>query len=157
MQVVPIVNENDAISVDEEAYGSFGDNDTLSAYVAGLVKADLLILLSDIEGLYTDDPRKNPNARFVHTVHTIDEELEHMAKGAGTRTGTGGMVTKIEAAKMAAASGTDMVIANGTSIYIINDIMAGKKVGTLFLADSPETENELAPVKDIYHRRKHLK
>ena len=81
MNVVPIVNENDAISVEEEAYGNFGDNDTMAAHVARLVEADLLILMSDIEGLYTDDPRKNPNARFVHTVRYIDEKLERMGKG----------------------------------------------------------------------------
>ena len=80
MKVVPIVNENDAISVDELAYGNFGDNDTLAANVAELVDADLLILMSDIEGLYTDDPKKNPNARFIHTVAEIDEKLEEMAK-----------------------------------------------------------------------------
>lgn len=99
MSVVPIVNENDAISVDEELYGNFGDNDTMAAYVASLVDADLLILMSDIEGLYTDDPKKNPNARFVHTVGKIDGELEKMGKGSGTGLGTGGMATKIEAAK----------------------------------------------------------
>lgn len=124
MNVVPIVNENDAISVEEEAYGNFGDNDTMAAHVARLVEADLLILMSDIEGLYTDDPRKNPNARFVHTVRYIDEKLERMGKGAGSAMGTGGMATKIEAAKVATKSGADMVIANGANICAINDIMA---------------------------------
>ncbi len=80
MNVVPIVNANDAISVDEDSYGNFGDNDTMSADVAALVEADLLIMMSDIEGLYTDDPRTNPAARFVHTVNRIDEELEKMEK-----------------------------------------------------------------------------
>ncbi len=136
MRVVPIVNENDAISVEEETYGNFGDNDTMAAHVARLVKADLLILMSDIEGLYTDDPRKNPNARFVHTVHYIDEKLEQMGKGAGSAAGTGGMATKIEAAKVATKSGADMVIANGSNIHNINDIMAGKKIGTLFVAET---------------------
>ena len=133
--VIPIVNENDAISVEEEAYGNFGDNDTMAAHVARLVEADLLILMSDIEGLYTDDPRKNPNARFVHTVRYIDEKLERMGKGAGSAMGTGGMATKIEAAKVATKSGADMVIANGANICAINDIMAGKKIGTLFMAE----------------------
>lgn len=96
MNVVPIVNANDAISVDEDSYGNFGDNDTMSADVAALVEADLLIMMSDIEGLYTDDPRTNPAARFVHTVNRIDEELEKMGKGAGSAVGTGGMATKIE-------------------------------------------------------------
>lgn len=134
MNVVPIVNENDAISVDEELYGNFGDNDTMAAHVAALVEADLLILMSDIEGLYTDDPRTNPYARFVHTVARIDKELARMGKGSGTALGTGGMATKIEAARIATGAGADMVIANGDNIYTINDIMAGKKTGTLFLS-----------------------
>ncbi len=155
MKVVPIVNENDAISVDEMSYGNFGDNDTLAAFVAELVDADLLILLSDIEGLYTDDPRKNPNARFIHTVTGIDKELEKMAKGASGDRGTGGMATKITAAKIATAAGADMVIANGKNIYTINDIMSGKKVGTLFLAGSHEInqELELAPEKAQFRRQ----
>lgn len=158
MNVVPIVNENDAISVDEERYGNFGDNDTMAAHVATLVHADLLILMSDIEGLYTDDPKENPNARFVHTVHYIDEELEQMGKGAGSTQGTGGMATKIQAAKIATQSGADMVIANGANIYTINDIMAGKKIGTLFAAseymqEENVPENELAPVREQYRRQ----
>lgn len=155
MNVVPIVNENDAISVDELSYGNFGDNDTLAAYVAKLVDADLLILMSDIEGLYTDDPKKNPNARFIHTVVGIDDKLEQMAKGASSDMGTGGMSTKIDAAKIATASGADMVIANGANIYSINDIMAGKKIGTLFLSreHGMALENELAPERAMYRRQ----
>lgn len=155
MKVVPIVNENDAISVAEENYGNFGDNDTMAAQVAALVEADLLILMSDIEGLYTDDPKKNPNARFVHTVGRIDRELENMGKGAGTELGTGGMATKIEAAKIATKAGADMVIANGHNIYSINDIMAGKKIGTLFLAACRDYkgENELAPAREEFRRQ----
>lgn len=155
MKVVPIVNENDAISVDEEMYGNFGDNDTMSAHVAALVDADLLILMSDIEGLYTDDPKKNPQARFVHTVGRIDRELEQMGKGAGTDAGTGGMATKIAAAKIATGAGTDMVIANGANIYTINDVMAGKKVGTLFVSrhSGYKGETELAPVKEQFRRQ----
>lgn len=161
MNVVPIVNANDAISVDEGGYGNFGDNDTMSADVAALVQADLLIMMSDIEGLYTDDPRINPQARFVHTVNCIDASLERMGKGAGSDLGTGGMATKIEAAKIATEAGADMVIANGDNIYAINDIMAGKKVGTLFLSRDRRQEggNELAPVREEFrrpakHRRK---
>ena len=155
MNVVPIVNENDAISVDELAYGNFGDNDTLAAYVAELVDADLLILMSDIDGLYTDDPKINPSARFIHTVRNIDENLENMAKGASTDFGTGGMATKISAAKIATASGADMVIANGNNIYLINDVMAGKKVGTLFLSEEHDRnlENELSPERAQYRRQ----
>jgi len=145
--VVPIVNENDAISVDELAYGNFGDNDTLAAYVTELVEADLLILMSDIEGLYTDDPKLNPSARFIHTVHHIDEQLEQMAKGATSDAGTGGMTTKIQAAKICAGVGADMIIANGENIYTINDVMAGKRVGTIFLSPS----NAECLSKDLTH------
>ena len=155
MNVVPIVNENDAISVDEELYGNFGDNDTMAAHVAALVEADLLILMSDIEGLYTDDPKDNPCARFVHTVGKIDRELEEMGKGAGTAVGTGGMATKIEAAKIATGAGADMVIASGDNIYTINDIMAGKKIGTLFLScgSGYTGKNELAPEREQFRRQ----
>lgn len=134
MNVIPIVNENDAISADESNYGNFGDNDTLSAYVTILVDADLLILMSDIDGLYTDDPRQNSEAEFIHTVEVIDENLEKMGKGAGSAVGTGGMATKIIAAKLATGCGADMVIANGNDIYHINDILNGEDVGTLFVA-----------------------
>lgn len=155
MKVIPIVNENDAISVDELLYGNFGDNDTLAANVAELVDADLLILMSDIEGLYTDDPKKNPNARFIHTVAKIDEELEKMGKGVSSDVGTGGMATKIRAAKIVTATGADMVIANGDNIYSINDIMAGKKVGTLFLSKEHGygLHNELAPETPKFRRQ----
>lgn len=138
MGVIPIVNENDAIAVDEDLYGVFGDNDTMAAQVAELVDADLLILMSDIDGLYTDDPKKNPNAKFIHTVCNVDENLEKMAKGAGSEHGTGGMRTKIEAAKIVMRAGADMVIANGDNIYIINDIMYGKEIGTLFVGQRQE-------------------
>ena len=154
MKVVPIVNENDVISMDELAYGVIGDNDTLAAYVTALVDADLLILMSDIEGLYTDDPRQNQNARFVHTVAKIDEELERMAKGSSSDVGTGGMETKINAAKIATYAGADMVIANGESIYTINDIINGKKVGTLFLSKDhgKGMHNEIATETPQYRR-----
>lgn len=153
--VVPIVNENDAISVDELAYGNFGDNDTLAANVAELVEADLLILMSDIDGLYTDDPKKNPDARFIYTVANIDGELENMAKGSSSDFGTGGMSTKVRAAKIVTKAGTDMVIANGDDIYSINDIMEGKCVGTLFLAKEhgENMQNELAPEKEAFVKK----
>ena len=155
MQVVPIVNENDAISVDELSYGNFGDNDTLAAYVSRLVEADLLILMSDIDGLYTDDPRKNPNARFIHTVGKIGRKLENMAKGSSSECGTGGMATKIKAAKIATAAGADMIIANGDNIYSINEVMNGKKVGTLFLSAQHQQEipEELAPERAEFRRQ----
>lgn len=134
--VIPIVNENDTVSTDEI---EFGDNDTLSAIVAALIEADLLILMSDIDGMYTDDPRKNPKAQFIERVETIDDSLAHMAKGASSAVGTGGMATKIAAAKIATESGADMVIANGEDIYTINEIMAGVPVGTLFTAHKSQT------------------
>ncbi|MDF2588378.1 MAG: glutamate 5-kinase [Anaerocolumna sp.] len=132
MGVIPIVNENDTVSTDEI---EFGDNDTLSALVAALIKADMLILLSDIDGLYTDDPRKNPEAVFIDYVDIIDDKLSEMGKDSSTSVGTGGMATKITAAKIATNSGADMVIANGENVYIINEIMEGNNVGTLFKAN----------------------
>ena len=134
MEVVPIVNENDVISMDELAYGTIGDNDTLAAYVAALVEADLLILMSDIDGLYTDDPKANSKARFIPTVDVIGPELEEMAKGSSSKMGTGGMETKLHAAKIATYAGADMIIANGEKMAVLKDIMEGRQVGTLFLA-----------------------
>lgn len=134
MGVIPIVNENDPISTDQIQEEAFGDNDTLSANVAELVKADLLILLSDIDGLYTDDPHKNPDAKFISYVENIDGELESMAKGAETSLGTGGMTTKIAAAKIANEAGVDMVIANGDDVHNVNRIVNGEEIGTLFKA-----------------------
>jgi glutamate 5-kinase len=131
MGVIPIVNENDTVSTDEI---EFGDNDTLSALVAALINADMLILLSDIDGLYTDDPRKNSEAVFIDYVDIIDDKLSQMGKDSSTSVGTGGMATKITAAKIATNSGADMVIANGENVYIINEIMEGNNVGTLFKA-----------------------
>ncbi len=132
--VIPIVNENDPISTDQILEENFGDNDTLSANVAELVKADLLILLSDIDGLYTDDPRRNKNAEFIGYVDRIDAGLEAMAKGADTSLGTGGMATKVAAAKIAAGAGVDMVIANGDRVSNISRILNGEEIGTLFKA-----------------------
>ena len=129
MGVIPIVNENDTVSTDEI---EFGDNDTLSAIVAELVKADLLILMSDIDGLYTDDPHTNPDAKFIELVEVIDEKLESMGKGSAGSLGTGGMATKISAAKIATEAGCDMIIANGNDIGNIGRIAEGEAVGTLF-------------------------
>lgn len=138
MGVIPIVNENDTVSTDEIEYGNFGDNDTLSAIVAALIGADLLILLSDIDGLYTDDPNVNPTASFVECVDVIDEKLENMGKGVTSDVGTGGMATKISAAKIATDSGSDMVIANGENIGVVHRIMQGEKIGTIFRAHKSE-------------------
>ena len=121
MGVIPIVNENDSISTYElQSLEKFGDNDTLSAVVAALIGADLLILMSDIDGLFTDDPNTNPEAEFIDTVETLDEALLDMGKGStGSKVGTGGMATKLTAARIATAAGTDMVIANGCDFHNI--------------------------------------
>lgn len=134
MGVIPIVNENDTVSTDQIQDENFGDNDTLSATVAQMVQADMLILLSDIDGLYTDDPRNNEKAEFISCVEKIDERLCAMAKGADTKFGTGGMTTKITAAEIANSVGVDMVIANGDDLVNISRILDGKEVGTLFKA-----------------------
>ncbi len=130
LNVVPIVNENDTVSTYEM---QFGDNDTLSAIVASLTKADLLILLSDIDGLYSDDPHDNPYAKLIKEVDTLDEKIMGMAKSStGSDVGTGGMATKLTAAKIATNSGADMIIANGSNIGILYDIMNDDYTGTLF-------------------------
>lgn len=127
---IPIVNENDAIIVDEI---KFGDNDTLSAVVAKLVEADLLIILSDIDGLYDSNPKTNPEAKLVDFVEHITDEIEASAGGAGSSLGTGGMITKISAAKRTVNTGSHMAIGNGTIANTIIDIFEGKPVGTFFL------------------------
>jgi glutamate 5-kinase len=135
--VIPIVNENDTVSTYEMQYlVQFGDNDTLSAIVASIVGADLLILLSDIDGLYTDDPRRNPDATLIREVSRLDDGILSMAKDStGSSVGTGGMATKLTAAKIATSSGADMIIANGADMQILYDIFDGKYVGTKFLAN----------------------
>lgn len=134
--VVPIVNENDTIATYELG---IGDNDTLSAIVASLIGADMLLLLSDIDGLYTDDPRKNPNAKYIEVVEELTEELMDMGKNStGSVSGTGGMTTKLQAAKIANNMGVDMVIANSADIKVIHRILDGQNIGTLFLAHRDE-------------------
>lgn len=129
--IIPIINENDAVAVDEIV---IGDNDTLSAIVAKLIKADILILLSDIEGLYDSDPRKNPDAKLYSVVEEITAEIENYAAGAGTDRGTGGMLTKLAAGKIATEFGTNMIIACGDDPSIVIDILKGKDIGTLFIS-----------------------
>lgn len=133
---VPIVNENDTVSTAEIPYvDTFGDNDQPSAVVAALIEADLLILLSDIDGLYSDDPRRNPEARFIDIVYEIDAKLLAMGKDTSSSdVGTGGMSSKLTAARIATDSGTDMVIANGEEVSVIQEIIDGKDKGTLFMA-----------------------
>ncbi|MPM26198.1 Glutamate 5-kinase 1 [bioreactor metagenome] len=128
--VIPIVNENDSVAIEELVYG---DNDTLSAVTAKIVCADLLIILSDIDGLYDSNPQNNPDAKLIPVVREITEEIESVAGGSQSLVGTGGMATKIAAAKIAVASGIDMAIVNGKSPELIYDVLDGKAVGTLFL------------------------
>lgn len=137
---VPIVNENDTVSTYEiKQVQTFGDNDRLSAIVTSIIDADLLILLSDIDGLYTDDPNSNPDARFINQVDVIDDKLLNMGKStSGSGVGTGGMATKLKAAGIAVSSGADMVIANGNDIDNIAKIMSGADVGTFFVSCKDE-------------------
>ena len=127
---LPVINENDTVATAEI---KVGDNDTLGGIVACCVKADLLVLLSDIEGLYTADPRKDPNATLISVVEEVTPEVEALAGGAGSSLGTGGMATKLRAAKMVTAAGCDMIIANGEHPECLYDIVEGKAVGTRFL------------------------
>lgn len=131
---LPIINENDSVSPEEIESGSgvFGDNDTLSAEVARLVHADLLILLTDIDGLYSGDPRIDPDAELINRVSCLTDNILSGASGAGTARGTGGMQTKLAAASIALNSGFDMVIASGVDPLILFDIVDGKSIGTLF-------------------------
>lgn len=130
-RVIPIVNENDVVALDEL---KIGDNDNMSALVAGIVDADLVIILSDVDGLYTANPQTHPEAKLVHTVTEITPEIEESAGGAGTLRGTGGMATKIQAAKAATSSGISLVIASGTEKNAVPRIVAGEEIGTLFVS-----------------------
>ena len=127
---LPIINENDTVATAEI---KVGDNDTLGAIVARCVKADLLVLLSDIEGLYTADPRKDPSAKLIPVVQEVTPEIEALAGGVGSGLATGGMATKLRAAKMVAEVGCDMIITNGEHPEVLYDIAEGKAVGTRFI------------------------
>ena len=127
---IPIINENDPISCEEY---SLGDNDTLAALVAECIRADLVILLSDIDGLYTADPHTHTDAKLIPVVEEITPEIDRLAGGAGSALGTGGMATKISAARRATAAGVDLIIANGSHAEVLYDIMDGKAVGTRFV------------------------
>lgn len=135
MGVIPIVNENDSVSYTEiESHDRlFGDNDMLSAVVAVLCKAKKLVILSDIDGMYSKDPRLHPDAKLIEQIETIDESIYSLAGGAGSRRGTGGMRTKIQAANLATSNGADVFITNGKRPESIYDIIDGKPVGTLFV------------------------
>ena len=131
MGVIPIVNENDTVSTDEI---EIGDNDTLSAMVASICKADLLIILSDIDGFFDKDPRKNADAKRISIITDVNENVSNAAGSAGSSFGTGGMATKISAVKICHKDNIDTIIANGDTPEILFDILEGKDIGTLFVA-----------------------
>ena len=136
--VIPVVNENDTVAT-HEVEDTFGDNDFLASLVAALTGADLLILLSDIDGMYTDDPHSNKDAKLIRIIEKLDDKYSEMAKeSTGTSIGTGGMNAKLHAAKVATASGADMVIANGKDVSVIHKIMEGRNYGTLFMANADD-------------------
>ena len=137
MGVIPVVNENDTVAV-HEVEDTIGDNDFLSAIVAYLVGADMLILLSDIDGLYTDDPRENTNAKFISLVENLNDVMDMGKETTGSTIGTGGMSAKLHAATVAVNAGADMVIANGKDVSVIHKIMEGRNYGTLFESDRDE-------------------
>lgn len=132
--VIPIINENDCISTAQIEGYRFGDNDTLSATVAELIDADLLVLLTDIDGLYTSNPKENADAKLIGEITEITNDIKALAGGAGSKMGTGGMITKILAAEIAKACGTQTIIASGESIEILRDIVRGEAIGTWFIA-----------------------
>ena len=138
LRSIPIVNENDTVATDELEGDNFGDNDTLSAIVADLVDADTLILLSDIDGLFESNPRIDPDAKLIPVVEKIDEHIESIASGSGSIRGTGGMSTKIQAARIATEAGIDMAIINGSDPLLLYALLDGKQVGTRFSAKRPK-------------------
>ena len=140
--VICIVNENDVVATDELGELTFGDNDNLSAMVANLLDADLLALLTDIDGLYTADPQRNPEAKLIPKVEKIDAEIERLAGDTTSAYGVGGMITKLEAAKLATASGVTVVIANGRKPNILKQITLGKTIGTIFPSRTSKLESK---------------
>ena len=139
--VVPIVNENDVVAIDEIREATFGDNDNLSAMVANLVDADLLVLLTDIDGLYTADPKRDKGAHLIPRVERIDDEIERLARRTGGDRGTGGMETKVQAAKLATTSGVAVVIAGGRVHDVIERLCRGEDIGTLFPPSASKMES----------------
>jgi len=139
MRVLPVVNENDTVSTEEiEAISTFGDNDTLSAIVGELAHTDLLVIFSDIDGLYSADPHKNPDAKLISQVNEITPHLFEIAGGAGSARGTGGMTTKLHAAEIALRAGYSMAILNGSNPELLYDLLEDKQVGTMFCCAKTE-------------------
>ncbi len=135
MGIIPIVNENDTVAIDELIGANFGDNDNLSAIVADLVGADLLVILTDIDGLYETDPRKNPDAKKIEVVYHIDDYIREIAGDSGSNRGTGGMATKITAAAAAASSGISTCVMSGADPSKMYRLFEGERIGTLFVAE----------------------
>ncbi|MFH1639532.1 MAG: glutamate 5-kinase [Chloroflexota bacterium] len=140
-RVIPVVNENDVVAADEMHDMKFGDNDNLSAMVASLVEADLLMILTDIDGLYTADPHHDPDARLISVVESIDDDIERICSRTLSETGTGGMITKIEAAKLATSCGITVIIANGRTPDIITRLAEGEAIGTRFVPAASRLES----------------
>ncbi len=134
MNIIPIINENDTVAIDELEGNNFGDNDMLSAIVAGLVSADRLVILTDIDGLYDSNPRNNPNAKKIEIVEEINDEILSMAAGTGSNRGTGGMITKLSAADYATKRGVEVYVINGSNPENLYEVLDGNNTGTKFLA-----------------------
>ena len=151
MDIIPIINENDTVSTDEI---EFGDNDTLSAHVSVLTEAELLIILSDVDGLYNNDPRKDQNATIISKVVEISNEIEEVAGSTGSHFAKGGMATKISAAKLCDKAGIDTIIASGENPAVIFDVLDGKEVGTLFVAKKEFEVKDLSDIPPYLFREK---
>lgn len=134
MSIIPVINENDTVAIDELEGNNFGDNDMLSAIVAGLVGADRLIILTDIDGLYNSNPKTDPNARKIDVVEEITADILDMAAGTGSNRGTGGMITKLQAADYATKKGTEVYVVNGSNPEDLYEVFDGNNIGTVFRA-----------------------
>lgn len=154
--VVPIVNENDAVALDEVLASRIGENDSLSAYVANLIDADLLVLLTDVDGLYDRDPRLHPDARLLDRVERIDTAVEAMAGGAGTQMGTGGMATKLQAARIATQGGVDVAVVNGHTPGILERVAHRQPTGTLMPAAGDRLESRKRWILGNINRGGHI-
>ena len=135
MRVIPIVNENDTVATDELEGANIGDNDTLSAVVAGIIDADTLIFLTDIDGLYDADPHKNPAAKLIPVVESVTEEIKNLAGGSGSSRGTGGMITKVSAVETANRYGIDVIVCSGENPTVLYKLFDGENIGTIFMAN----------------------